>query len=90
MHPKKGGTPTNNDHKKYNTKKKVETYKDVQERVDIMKGGYYCKMCYRKQGKKGQFADRRKKCNSSHLGCLICKEHICDDCWNSGYDKHLK
>ena len=66
-----------------------------------MKGCDYCKMCYRKQsekdkkqgkkkqGKKSAFAERKKKCNSSRLGCPICKEHICDDCWKSGYDKHL-
>ena len=74
---------------KCNTRQKVETCKDVKERVDIMKNSKYCKMCYRKQGKVGTVAERLKKCNTSRLGCPICKEHICDDCWKSGYDKHL-
>ena len=75
---------------KCNTKMKVETCKDVKERVDIMKGGNYCKMCYRKQDKKGStFPERKKKCNTTRLGCPICKEHVCEDCWKSGYDKHL-
>ena len=74
---------------KCNTRQKVETCKDVKERVDIMKNSKYCKMCYRKQGKVGTVAERLKKCNTSCLGCPICKEHICDDCWKSGYDKHL-
>ena len=74
---------------KCNTRQKVETCKDVKERVDIMKNSKYCKMCYRKRGKVGTAAERKKKCNTSRLGCPICKEHICDDCWKSGYDKHL-
>ena len=52
---------------KCNTRQKVETCNDVTEKVDIMKGGDYCKMCYRKQSKKGKkhgnkstFADRKK------------------------------
>ena len=65
---------------KFNTRAKVETCADVKVRVDIQKGGDYCKMCYRKQGKVGTAQVRRQKSNSSRLGCPICKEHICDDC----------
>ena len=73
---------------KCNKRAKVEMCADVKERVDIKKCGDYCKMCYRKQGKAGTKAQKKKKCNKSRLGCPICKEHICEDCWKSGYDKH--
>ena len=53
-----------------------------------MRSQFYCKMCYRKQGKAGSKPQKKKKCNTSRLGCPICKEHICEDCWKLGYDKH--
>ena len=44
----------------------------------------------RKDGKKLTIAQRKKKprCGSSRMGCVQCDEHICDDCWKKGYDKH--
>ena len=75
---------------KCNKRKRVEKCADVKERVDIQKGGDYCKMCYRKLGKGGTKNERKKKCNKSRLGCPICREHICEDCWNSGYDMHKR
>ena len=65
--------------------------------VDLDKGSSYCRMCYRnnkgavgKDGKKLTVAQRKKKpcCGSSRMGCVQCDEHICDDCWKKGYDKH--
>ena len=73
---------------KCNKRAKVETCADVKERVNIKKGGHYCKMCYRKQGKVGTAQEKRKRCKLSRLGCPFCQEHICTDCWKSGYDKH--
>ena len=58
------------------------------ERVNLNKNSKYCKMCYRKQGDVGTVKERTKKCNASRLGCVICEEHICKDCWDSGYDRH--
>ena len=32
--------------------------------------------------------DRRKTSRTSHMGCPICKEPSCKECWKEGYDKH--
>jgi hypothetical protein len=31
---------------------------------------------------------KEKKCRSSSLGCPICKEPTCKECWKEGYNKH--
>ena len=43
-----------------------------------------------KDGKKLTIAQKKKKphCGSSRMRCVQCDEHICDDCWKKGYDKH--
>jgi len=48
-----------------------------------------CRMCYRKQLTTELSAkDRRKTSRTSRMGCPICKEPICKECWKEGYDKH--
>ena len=65
------------------------TKKCSRDRVDLQKGGSYCRMCFRASwNTEGTAAQRRRKCNSSRLGCPVCKEHICTACWEKGYDKH--
>ena len=32
--------------------------------------------------------ERKKTCRTSRLGYAICKEPICTECWEEGYDKH--
>ena len=69
----------------------MEKCADVKDRVDLNKSGSaYCKMCYRNTAGGGTKKERLKKCNNSRLGCSFCKETICDDCWNSGYDQNQK
>ena len=54
-----------------------------------MELGTYCQMCYRKKLTTELTAKERKKtCRTSRLGCAICKEPICTECWKEGYDKH--
>ena len=54
-----------------------------------MVSGSYCRMCYRKQLTTELSAkDRQQRCRTSRMGCLICKEPICKECWKEGYDKH--
>jgi len=60
------------------------------ERVTICaKKGKYCKMCYRNQP--GHLSPKMKLrlCKQSRKGCARCKETICDDCWDKGYDRHM-
>jgi hypothetical protein len=46
-------------------------------------------MCYRKQLITELSAkERRKTSRTSAMGCQICKEPICKECWEEGYDKH--
>ena len=51
--------------------------------------GSYCRVCYwkrRSRHRNNESAKESKKhCNTSRLGCLVCKEQVCKDCWNS-YD----
>ena len=56
--------------------------------VDLGKGCSYCRMCYRNTGMTSSNAEKKKKCNMSRLGCAICREQICKECWESDYDKH--
>ena len=36
----------------------------------------------------GCTAEKKTKCRTSRLGCVICREEICKICWKLGYDKH--
>jgi hypothetical protein len=54
-----------------------------------LSSGKYCRMCYRKQlTTELSSKDRQQRCRTSAMGCLICKEPICKECWKEGYDKH--
>jgi hypothetical protein len=51
--------------------------------------GKYFWMCYRKQVTTELTAMERKwRCRTSAMGCAICQEPICKECWKEGYDKH--
>ena len=67
---------------------RLRTKKCTDFRVNLEKGGAYCKMCYRNQDKSLSRKQKLKKCNSSRMGCVQCQETICEKCWKSGYDKH--
>ncbi len=60
------------------------------ERVNLgLKSKRYCRMCYRKQVSTELKAKKRKeRCRNSRLGCPVCKEPICWECWKEGYDRH--
>ncbi len=65
---------------------RVMTNKCTSERVNLgMLSGSYCRMCYHKHVNTNK---KEKKCRTSSLGCPICKEPICKECWKEGYDKH--
>ncbi len=68
----------------------VTTNKFTDVRVNLGLGsGRYCGMCYRKKLTTELSAkEREKTCKTSKMGCLICKEPICKECWKEGYDKH--
>ena len=68
----------------------VTTNKCTDVRVSLgLESGQYCRMCYRKQLTTKLLAKERKKtCRTSAMGCSICKEPICKECWKEGYDKH--
>ena len=68
----------------------VTTNKCTDVRVSLgMESGSYCRMCYRKQLTTELSAKERRKTNrTSAMGCPICKEPICKECWKEGYDKH--
>jgi len=73
----------------YKCKTRVKTNQCTTERVDLGIGGHYCRMCYRKLPITELKAQVRKKmCRTSRMGCPICKEPICKECWGEGYDKH--
>jgi hypothetical protein len=74
----------------YKCRTRVKTNKCTSERVDLgLKAGRYCRMCYRKQVSTELKAEERKgRCRTSRLGCAICKEPICMECWKEGYDRH--
>jgi hypothetical protein len=51
--------------------------------------GRYCGMCYQKQvSTELKVKERKGRCRTSSLGCAICKEPICMECWKEGYDRH--
>ncbi len=64
--------------------------KCTSKRVDLgLKSGRYCRMCYRKQVTTELKAQEKvKRCRTSQLGCPICTEPICEECWKDGYDRH--
>jgi hypothetical protein len=66
------------------------TNKCTDVRVSLgMISGSYCQMCYRKQLTTELSAkERRKTSRTSAMGCQICKEPICKECWKEGYNKH--
>ena len=71
---------------------RVKTIQCTGERVDLGLGCTYCRMCYRKllgtMASEQKTAVRKKMCRTSRMGCPICKEPICKECWGEGYDKH--
>ena len=67
---------------------RVKTKQCSVVRVDLGMGGSYCRMCYMNTEMTGSTAEKKKKCRTSRLGCVICREVICKTCWESGYDKH--
>jgi hypothetical protein len=69
---------------------RVKTNKCTGKRVNlVLKLGKYCAMCYQKQVSTELKAKERKgRCRTSSLGCPICKEPICMECWKEGYNKH--
>ncbi len=73
-----------------NVKMHVMTNKCTDVRVSLgLESGSYCRMCYRKQLTTESIANERKKtCRTSYMGCPICKEPICNECWKEGYNKH--
>jgi hypothetical protein len=70
----------------------VRTNNCTSDRISLgMKSGSYCRMCYRKQVTIALVAnERRKRFRTSAMGCAICQEPICKECWTEGYDKHKK
>lgn len=46
------------------------------------------RMCYRTQDPSIPSRDRDKLCKKSTMWCAQCKEPLCKQCRNKGYDKH--
>ena len=70
----------------------VKTIQCTGKQVDLGLGCTYCRMCYRKllgtMASKKEAAVKKKMHRTSRMGCPICKEPICKECWGEGYDKH--
>ena len=65
----------------------VKMNKCTSNRINLgLKSGEYCRMCYRKQVSTElvKAKGRRQRCTTSRLGCAICKEPICMECWKEG------
>jgi hypothetical protein len=64
--------------------------KKIKDRVSLgLKSGRYCWMCYQKQITMDLLSHQREnRCRTSVMGCPICEEPICKECWEEGYDKH--
>ena len=58
------------------------------ERVKISEKSVYCRQCYRKQPLNISTKQKKENCKFSKMGCIKCKEPICKDCWQMGYDGH--
>ena len=70
---------------------RVKTNKCTRDWVNLgLKSGEYCRMCYQKQVSTElvKAKGRKQRCRTSRLGCAICKEPICMECWKEGYDRH--
>jgi len=71
---------------------RVKTNQCTGERVDLGLGCNYCRMCYRKllgtTASEQRAAVRKRMCRASRMGCPICNEPICKECWGEGYNKH--
>jgi hypothetical protein len=68
----------------------INKCKKIKDRVSLgLKSGRYCRICYRKQITMDLLSHQRaNRCRTSVMGCPICKEPICKECWEEGYDKH--
>ena len=54
------------------------------ERVDLGKGGSYCRPCYRKRTDISETnSQKRRACSSTRMGCKGCEEYVCAQCWKS-------
>ena len=64
---------------------RVKTNQCMGERVDLGLGCSYCRMCYRKllgtTATEQEATVRRRMCRASRIGCPICNEPICKECW---------
>ena len=73
---------------------RMTTNKCADVRVDLGLGCTYCRMCYRKllgtTASEQKSVVRKTMCRMSRMGCPICKEPICNECWGEGYDKHAQ
>jgi hypothetical protein len=56
-------------------------------RVDLLRGNQYCRQCYRERT--GTSTEKKQGIPYSRLGCPSCDEHVCDSCWEKGYDRHV-
>ena len=73
-------SPTSRKEKKRKRDEKVCSI----ERVDLGRGGSYCRPCYRKQSNMSEtHTQKRKGCSSTRLGCKGCEEFVCAQCWKS-------
>ena len=71
--------------------KRVTPTKCSEDHLNIYdSGGSYCQMCYRNSNPGLTTAQRRAQCKTSILGCVKCKEPICKECWDKGYNNHPK
>ena len=69
---------------------RIKTKGCTDVRVNLgLKGGKYCRMCYRKLKASGLSNESKKaKCKTSRSGCASCQEQICQACWAEVYDLH--
>ena len=74
----------------YRCTKRVKTEECNEDRVNLQQRSKYCKICYRKQDTPLKAPVHKRKCNTSRMGCVQCKETICKSCWTEGYDEHAK
>jgi hypothetical protein len=70
---------------------RVTINKCTSEWVHLGRGANYYWMCYcRLLTIELTAKERKNMCRTSRMGCPICKEAICKECWKEGYDKHAK
>ncbi len=70
---------------------RVKTDKCTSEQINLgLEVAQYCRMFYQKQSSIELTSEVRKgACRTSKMGYPICKEPICKECWNDGYDTHV-